>query len=293
MKTTIFTLLPSLLAFALIISCESDTNDPPPYSDLSINLSNGTTITKNDIDFYDASTGTYFLKSEISTDAPYTHFNICVDKDTILKGSVHLCTISSFPSTTHYITDCFFAGRKILKIGYHGTGEDLRNAPQIIASLKESNQFRNGLSLKIDSLEILLPASNSNEVLCTITITNNDDIAYYIPDPGKMGDCNYTVYTGGLSFIAQESGINSFIKDLNCYTNEFNLNMNHLSLLPANSEVTFTYASQKYHPITKGNYKVIARFTGVYYTAEFELNQEDGRVWVGEIHAYKEGFIVE
>jgi hypothetical protein len=33
---------------------------------------------------------------------------------------------------------------------------------------------------------------------------------------------------------------------------------------------------------------------GIIYTAsDFELNQDDGRIWVGQIESYKEGVIIE
>ncbi len=46
--------------------------------------------------------------------------------------------------------------------------------------------------------------------------------------------------------------------------------------------------------IPSGEYKVRATFMGIVYTVtDFELNQDDGRIWIGQIGTYKEGIIIE
>jgi hypothetical protein len=150
-----------------------------------------------------------------------------------------------------------------------------------------------GLSCQIDSVRVVESAGQT-DVISTITIKNNDNIAYYIPDVNKMGDQYYTDYSGGLSFSNINTGLSSFIKDSNSDRQRDDIKIDDLSKLEANSEVTYTYTSRNYHEIPAGEYRVRVRFMGIVYTAsDFELNQKNGRIWVGEIICYKNGIMIE
>lgn len=293
MKTIKSILLFGLIIFMILNSCDSDPNVDLNDSELTIEFSDGTLLTENDIEFYDSSTCTYFLNSDLLSKATMTDFKIKVNYDSILGGVFHSCVLSSMPPTPYFISDCFFSGLDILKIGYYGMGENLLNDTRIINSLKEKNLFRQGLSCQIDSIKVI-ESENETDVICTITIINHDNISYYIPDVNKMGESYYTDYTGGLSFSNSNTGTSSFIKDSNSNRQRDDIKINDLVILEANSEVTFTYKSRNYHSIPEGEYSVRARFMGIVYTAtEFELNQDNGRVWVGEIYAFKDEIIVE
>jgi hypothetical protein len=280
------------LIFMISNSCDSDPNVELNNSELSIEFSDGTILTENEIEFYDSSTHTFFLKSDLISETPLTDFKIRVDTDSILGGVFHSCVLSSMPPTPYYISDCFFSGHEVLTIGYYGTGENILNDSRILNSLMESNQFRQGLSFQIDSIRVV-ESDGQTDVVSTITIKNNDNIAYYIPDVNKMGDQYYTDYSGGLSFSNINTGLSSFIKDSNSNRQRDDIKIEDLSKLEANSEVTYTYTSRNYHAIPTGEYRVRARFMGIVYTAtEFELNQDDGRIWVGEIYCYKDGVTI-
>jgi chlorite dismutase len=109
-----------------------------------------------------------------------------------------------------------------------------------------------------------------------------------------MGEKYYTDYTGGLSFSKINNGLSSFIKDSNSDRQRDDIKIDDLTKLKANSDLTYTYKSRNYHEIPAGEYRVRARFMGIIYTAsDFELNQDDGRIWVGQIESYKEGVIIE
>jgi hypothetical protein len=292
MKTINLFMVIGFLIFMISNSCDSDPNVELNNSELSIEFSDGTILTENEIEFYDSSTHTFFLKSDLISETPLTDFKIRVDTDSILGGVFHSCVLSSMPPTPYYISDCFFSGHEVLTIGYYGTGENILNDSRILNSLMESNQFRQGLSFQIDSIRVV-ESDGQTDVVSTITIKNNDNIAYYIPDVNKMGDQYYTDYSGGLSFSNINTGLSSFIKDSNSNRQRDDIKIEDLSKLEANSEVTYTYTSRNYHAIPTGEYRVRARFMGIVYTAtEFELNQDDGRIWVGEIYCYKDGVTI-
>ncbi|MFA9392017.1 MAG: hypothetical protein ACERKD_19565 [Prolixibacteraceae bacterium] len=293
MKTIKLILLFLLFSFMLLVSCEFDPALKVNDTALEIEFSDGTIIVENDIEFYDSSTCTYFLKSELLPNENFTDFKIKVNNDSILGGVFFSCFLSSMPPTPYFISDCFFSGFDVLKIGYYGDGKNRLNDEQIINSLKENNLFRRGLSCQIDSVQVV-ESGNETNVICTIKITNNDNIAYYIPDVNKMGERYYTDYTGGLSFSNMNKGPGSFIKDSNSNRQRDDIKISDLEILKANSEVTYRYTSRNYHPIPAGEYRVGVRFMGIVYTAsEFDLDQKKGRVWVGELYAVKDGIMVE
>ncbi|MDD4755967.1 MAG: hypothetical protein PHG29_07790 [Prolixibacteraceae bacterium] len=293
MKTINFFLLFGFLILMISNSCDSDPVVDLNESDLTIEFSDGMLLTENEIDFYDSSTNSYFLKSDLISESPLTSFNIKVNNDSILGGVFHSCELSSPPPTPYYISDCFFSGRDILTIEYYGNEDNLLNDSRIINSLKECNKLRQGLSFQIDSIRVIASDSQT-DVVSTVTIKNHDNIAYYIPDFNKMGERYYTDYTGKLSFSDIETGLSSFIKDSNSDRQRDDIKIDDLTKLKANSELTYTYKSRNYHAIPEGVYRVRANFMGIVYTAsDFELNQDDGRIWVGQIETYKEGVIVE
>lgn len=291
MKTIKPILFFGLFIFMILNSCDSNPNVDLNDSDLTIEFSDGTLLTENNIEFYDSSTCTYFLKSDLKAKETLNSFKIKVNNDSLLGGVFHSCVLSSMPPAPYFISDCFFSGLDILKIGYYGNGENLLNDTRIINSLRESNQFRKGLSLQIDSIKVI-ESENQTDVISIISITNHDDISYYIPDLNKMGERFYTDYTGGLSFTNINTGLSSFIKDSNSDRQRDNIKIEDFALLKANSKVIYNYKSRNYHAIPKGEYKVRASFMGIVYTAaEFELNQDKGRIWVGQIYTYKDGII--
>ena len=109
-----------------------------------------------------------------------------------------------------------------------------------------------------------------------------------------MGERYNTDYTGGLSFSNINTGLSSFIKDSNNDRQRDDIKIEDLAILEANSKVTYTYKSRNYHEIPNGEYNVRANFMGIVYTAsEFELNQDNGRIWVGQIYTNKDGIIIE
>lgn len=289
MKTTNLFAVIGLLLLIILNSCDSDPNAALNNSELTIEFSDGTILTENKVEFYDSSTHTFFLKSALTQETSKTDFKIKVDGDSILGGVLHSCMYSSTPPTPYFISDCFFSGYDVLKIGYYGTNENVLDDSRILNSLMGNNKLRRGLSCQIDSIKVIKSAEQTN-VVSTITIKNHDNIAYYIPDVNKMGDRYYTDYSGGLSFSNTDTGLTSFVKDSNSGARQRDgIKIEDLSKIGANSEVTYTYTSRNYHAIPTGEYKVSARFMGIVYTAaNFELNQNDGRIWVGEIFSYKD-----
>src|SRR4030042_1064147 len=293
MKTFSIVSILELILRLFLISCDPESNINRSDSEFKVEFSDGTLITEDNLLFYDSSTYLLFLKGDFDFNQSMSGFNVLVDKDTIYQGIIYPCALSAPPPLPYYILDCFLYDYDIIEIGCYGESNDLRNDQRIISALKNSNLLLNGIICRIDSIKINSFADYS-EATCTITIKNNDNINYYIIDPKKMGELDFNYYTGGLSFQNIDTKVNSFLRWSISNPDFGNITINDFSILKGGSEVTYTFKSSDYYKIDKGIYKVQFRFCGTKEnTSEFDLNQKDGRIWVGDVKACIDSILVE
>ena len=142
-----------LLSVLFLSSCENE-NALNLNDEFKIEFNNGKIITGKDILFYDRSTHLIYLKNDLELNQNITNFNVLIAKDTIYHGIIFSCNLSSMPPSPYSISDCFIYGNDILEVGHHGESNDLRNDPRIIDAFENSNLLRNGISCKIDKVEI-------------------------------------------------------------------------------------------------------------------------------------------
>jgi len=157
----------------------------------------------------------------------------------------------------------------------------------------KSNLLRNGISCKIDKVEIL-SFENHSQVTCTITIQNNDNIDYYILDPKKMGDLDFNYFTGGLTLQNMDTKLTHPLRWPVQSGTWSNITMDDLSLLEKGSKTTYTFKSSDYYKMELGKYSARFRFCGTEHcTPNFNLNQNNGRVWVGQMMSNTENIEVD
>ncbi len=300
MKTLNIVLVLGLVFTLYLISCESENDTNLNDPEFKIEFSDSTFITENDMLFYDSLTHLLFLKQGFNLSQSISGFNVLVGNDIIYQGIIYSCHHSNPPPSPFIIGDCLFyangGGNDIVEMGYYKDSEDskdLRNDPRIINALKNSNLLHNGLSCQIDNI-IVNAFENYSEVTCTITIKNNDNINYYILDPKRMGEENFSYFTGGLYLRRTDNQADASLRWLNPYSDWDELTINDFSLLASDSEITYTFKSSDYPKINKGIYKVRFSFCGTKHeTSEFDLNQDNGRIWVGEVKSSINGILVE
>ena len=293
MKTFSIVSILELIISLFLISCDPESNINRSDSEFKVEFSDSTLITEDNLLFYDSSTYLLFLKRDFDFNQSMSGFNVFVDNDTIYQGIIHSCVLSTPPPSPFFITDCFHYGNDIIEIGCYRESNDLRNDQRIISALKNSNLLLNGITCRIDSIKVN-SFSDYSEVTCTITIKNNDNINYYILDPKKMGELNFNYYTGGLFFQNIDTKANSFLRWSISNPDFGNITINDFSILKGGSEVTYTFKSSDYYKMDKGIYKVQFRFCGTKEnTSEFDLNQKDGRIWVGDVKACIDSILVE
>jgi hypothetical protein len=278
-------------------SCESDNNTYSNDSQFKLVFSDSTTITENDILFYDSSCHLLFLKNDLNFTKMNLQFNsdfsVFVNNYPVYTGIVRSCALSSAPQETFYISDCFFYGFDIIEFNFCPYSADLRNDPRIIHSLEENDLLRSGLSCTIDSVNVVKYEDHS-DVFCKITIVNNDLIDYYILNPNKMGELDFNYYTGGLRFESMDSSLWYFLRQSVDNPDWSTVTMSDFSVLPGKSKVSFTINSSDYYPIIEGYYKVTFRFSGLHgITSDFNLSQDSGRIWIGEAISIVDNILVE
>lgn len=292
MKTFSIVSILELIISLFLISCDPESNTNRSDSEFKVEFSDSTLITEDNLLFYDSSTYLLFLKRDFDFNQSMSGFNVLVDNDTIYQGIIYSCVLSAPPPSPYYILDCFIYGYDIIEIGCYGESNDLRNDQRIISALKNSNLLLNGITCRIDSIKAI-SFSDYSEVTCTITIKNNDTINYYILDPQKMGELEFNYFTGGISFQNIETRVNWFLR-WSVPSDWENITINDFSILKGNSEITYTFKSSDYHKMEKGMYKAQFRFCGTKQkTSEFDLNQENGRIWVGDAEADMDSILVE
>jgi hypothetical protein len=281
-----------LLSLLSVSSCENE-SAVSSSDEFGILFNDGTAITMDDILFYDSSTHLVYLKSGLELNPGITDFYVSVAGDTIYHGIIYSCLLSSMPPSPYFILDCFQYGNKIIEIGYIGEESDLRNDPGIITALKNSNRLRNGLSVTLDNVDIQ-SFENHSRVTCTVTVQNNDNQNYYILDPGKMGDLDFSYFTGGVLLQNRDTRDTYPLKWSVQSGTWSNINIEDMSLLRKGSKVTYTFRSSDYNKMEAGRYSARFRFCGTEHcTSGLNLNQKEGRIWVGSILLTADDILVE
>lgn len=281
-SNTILTL--GLLSILLFTSCEKE-NAFSLNDGFKIKFNDREIITENEILFYDSSTHLIYLRNDLQLNQNSNDFNVSVNEDTIYSGIIYSCVLSSMPPSPYFIVDCFLYGNDILEIGYYGESNDLRNDQRIIDALENSDLLRNGISCNIDKVEIQ-SFENHSQVICTITIQNNDDISYYILDPQKMGDLDFNYFTGGLTLQNMDTKLTYPLRWSVQSGTWSNVSIDDLSILKKGSQVTYSFQSSDYDKMETGKYSARFQFCGTKHcTPTINLNQKDGRIWVGQMHS--------
>jgi len=289
MKSLIF-----ILVFCLFFSfCKSENDKIQVDAKFKLEFSDSTQISQKEILFYDSASHLLFLKKELVFNQSISGFCVLVNSDTIYKGIIYSCDRSAPPNSTFFISDCLLNGNNFVDIGYYSYSKDLRNDKRIINAFKNDNLLRNGLSCTIDIINVKSFIDYS-EAVCKITIKNNDNINYYVLDPTKMGDLKFNYYTGGLHFHNINTKVSSFLRWSIPNSNWSDLTMNDFSILLGNSKVTYIFNSSDYYKMDKGIYSTSFNFCGILYNIkDFNLSQNNGRIWIGAAISKMDSVIVE
>ena len=277
----------------LIISCEKDDNlRLDNQSGFRLEISDSIIFNSNQIDFYDFSSHLIYLKDGHSFSYSKSgFFNVFVDSSLIYKGQMLPMYSSLMPMGPVINCSPTFYDKSIISIGFNqiigldgSSNIDPRNDERIINVLKKSGQYRAGLTCNIITIQKL----SSNTVKIEIQLTNHDlDNLLYL-DPNKMGLGLFHYFTNGL--ILRDLSYNSYSHKLTKLQPEpwNSWNIEWLSIIKSNETKTISIIYDNFETTPVGQYEANFIFPGLTYQIDkSNLNQDNGRIWLGKIQMKK------
>jgi hypothetical protein len=259
-------------------------------------------INQDDIERYDYSNHLIYMKKVKafpSNITDYGNFTVFVDNDSIYSGqlfppyaSLRKTQPTIFADGQSMYKD-YIVSIDYLKPVWDSLGNivpDPREDDRIIEALKKRNQFREGLSCKINSVKYF----SSDSVIIDLVLNNKDSVNYYHMDINKMGINLFHYYTHGL--IIKQTKNSAFYE---AYRHKMDIEkpepwntwkMEWLSLIKAKESKNITIRYNSFDSITKGDYFVNFEYPGLKFQVENkeDLVQDSGLVWLGEINMGKE-----
>ncbi|MFB6320878.1 hypothetical protein [Saccharicrinis sp. FJH54] len=254
----------------------------------NITINDSILYNHNSIDFYDISSHLVYLKADNNfIFSTHGSFSVQVDSELIYTGQIIPGYSSYWPSGPIIQCAPTFYGEYIIPIGFFpsvdSTGrlkEDPRNDARIIEALKKNNQYKNGLSSEIHSIQKL----SENKVQITIQLTNLDTGNILYLDPDRMGLELFHYFTNGLTIRDSQNKY---------YTHKLTIekpdpwdlwDINWLSVLKSNETKIITVTYNDFDTLTPGEYTCWFNYPGLTSQIEKEeLQQDSGRIWLGKL----------
>lgn len=294
MKTTITLLILGFIFF----NCISCSKEAKEELELTIEISEEYNLTENDIEFYDSSSCILFLKEAIDLkyrfenipDDSFEDFNIKLNNEIIFSG-VFFPVYTANPSPTPNFIGCSdndSINSDIIRfeyINYPENSEDKRRDERLIQFFNQNRKLRKGLTCSIKNVKTV--STNDSILQVEMVIKNDDNDSYLIPDLTKMSSDQFSTLTGGISIKKpnvdwHEAQLkDSYILDKNIMV------LDNLSIIKKNEEITFIVKARYNFAFEKGVYNCIVRYGNTTYLnfLNLRLNQNNGRVWIGDTNA--------
>lgn len=274
----------------LTIGCEKNDNDIETEikDGFCLIINDSIIYNSNSIDYYDFSSHLIYLKTgNIFSFANRGTFKIQVDNEDIYTGQMFPMYSSYMPSGSYIRCAPTFYNDYVIPIGFSqiidqegNSNDDPRNDSRIINALKKFNQYREGLSCEIISVQKI----TDNKVKITLALTNLESGNLLYLDPDKMGLELFHYFTNGL--IIRDSQNNSYIHKLttkepkpwDSWTTDW------LTLINGNETKTISIIYNDFDFLPSGEYTAFFNYPGLRHQIEKEeLQQNNGRIWLGEL----------
>ena len=253
---------------------------------LWLKMGDGSFVSTSDIDFYDVSLHTIYLKKKASyLKNIHGTVSMYVGNEEIYKCTIHSGLCSHIPMGQPYIYDLISNEEKIC-ILFNPNNEqqvDPRSDERIFAALQKNNQYHEGLRCEIQSVDV-----SSEKIVLNIELYNPDTFDYYHLDPDKMGIGLFHYFTNGLyfrndkyqSFTHKETVVRP--EPWNSWEKEW------LTLIKSGECKIISITYQHFAVIPTGKYKMIFCFPGLSRISQENWILEDGRIWMGSICTEKD-----
>jgi hypothetical protein len=278
-----------LIAAAIILtmtSCESLFNNTDDYL---FRADNGLEYKYSDFELYDSSTHIFYLKTnhpEFKNEKSFS-FSILANGEEIYKGVFWPMYSSSLPSGPYISSFSSFYPDYTIRIEHmtiDNKPKDPRNDPRIISALKDHNLFHSGLSVSINSINIV-----GTQLTFKFTVTNQDESDLLILDLDKTGPNLFHYFTNGLSLrkLTYEEVFSSQI-DPQIPSPWNSWSTSWLSELKSGDSRQFTINYSINSVINPGDYSASFEFPGLTHgVTKDQLFQDNIRIWIGDIFVTK------
>ena len=277
-----------LLCFFFLFGCNDDIIDNNSKEGFWMKINNKT-IANSEIEYYDFSTHTIYFKNchSFFDDSDRGSFSIFIDDEEIYKGTIHPFNLSSLPtglyiSPTFSVKPQYTLSIECTKMLNAEKNEDPRNDTRIVNSLKAQGKYHAGLQFKISEINFL----SDNQVSIDFQLSNPDSFDYLHLDPNKMGLGLFHYYTNGLVFFDNYT-IQRYEPKLSVIKPEpyDKWEKKWMSVIQSGESKSFTIKYDFSNPVQTGKYWVFFHFPGLssYQIDRKELNQKEGRIWLGGI----------
>jgi hypothetical protein len=282
------------IIFLLSISCEKDDNDfiIETQEGFFLEINDSIVYNSNHISFYDFSSHLIYLKGNNTFSfSNQGTFAVSVDSTEIYSGQMYPMYSSNLPVGPVIRCAPTFYSDYIIPIEFNqfidstgNSNEDPRNDSRIIDALKKQNQYRDGLSCEILSVEKI----SLNRVKINLNLTNNDFSSILYLDPDKMGIGLFHYFTNGLLLkdtlnetfthqvsVTQPESLKTWSKDW-------------LSSINAHDSKTLSIIYDNFEKIKSGQFEAKFNFPGLgYQVLQKDLIQDNGRIWLGDLSITK------
>lgn len=287
-------LIQTIILVFFAIGCEDNTNSPSPEikDGFSLVINDSVVYNSNHIDFYDFSSQLIYLK----TGNTYSYskngdFKVFIDQQEVYSGQMYPAYSSHFPADLFIRSGLTFYSDYIIPIEFMPyvdsqdvAGDDPRYDTRIIETLKKYGQYKKGISCEMKLVEKLA----DNAVKITLQVTNMGTDKLLILDPEKMGPGLFHYYTTGLNVRDSEN---------NFYTHKTSIvhpepwdlwESSWLTELKVNETRTISITYNDFDELPTGQFSARFKYPGLSSQVEqYDLQQENGRIWLGTIEATK------
>lgn len=264
-----------------------------------LEIQNEPWLSSDDISMYDFSTHFMYLKNDKDSLFKDMVDDLYVFNDFLLKPFIMVanheriylgCFISSLSSvgcTGPNIRDIeqLFYPTDIVPIrncDIEGWSDD-RNDSRIRSALSELNLFHAGLTVTLNSVNII-ENSDTSTISYSFTIYNNDHDNLLIPDPDLMGSELFHYYTNGIDFWSSDNKYYySQYKEVTAPNPNDNWDPSWFSELKSNHSIQRTVHLKGYPQMPAGTYRGYFKYSGPSKIDRTERINQNCRYWLGDV----------
>ncbi|GAI24386.1 unnamed protein product, partial [marine sediment metagenome] len=224
-----------------------------------------------------------------------TSFSVYANKEKVYTGYLYPAWSSSPLPTGPYIDFPFMYPEYVIKISirsdeYYTLGNskpDPREDEKIVNALKAYDQFHAGLSCSIDEIDIKPIGQQSFK----FTIANKDTFNYYVLSPERMGIGLFHYFTNGLIFLNETAGwLNHQCATISPEPWD-SWSIDWLDLIESGTSKSYNIHYSDFDTIPSGQYQVSFYYPGLRNVEIHDINQSNGRIWLGGITIRMERFV--